>query len=210
MIRRPPRSTRTDTLFPYTTLFRSRKGWLLTLNEESFRIVTRYADNHLLRKQIYVAFSTRASDQGPHAGVFDNGDVLSQLLRDRHQYATLLGYSNYAQMAIEPEQAESPEQVLSFLQGRLAQQHSVFIRDAEQLQAFATTQGFNRLEPWNLQYLAEKLRRQTAGISEQTVSAWFALESTFSQLRLIARDLFGVIIAERREDRKSTRLNSSH
>src|SRR3546814_7143245 len=26
MIRRPPRSTRTDTLFPYTTLFRSRHG----------------------------------------------------------------------------------------------------------------------------------------------------------------------------------------
>src|SRR3546814_8400074 len=26
MIRRPPRSTRTDTLFPYTTLFRSDKG----------------------------------------------------------------------------------------------------------------------------------------------------------------------------------------
>src|SRR3546814_4897289 len=26
MIRRPPRSTRTDTLFPYTTLFRSGKG----------------------------------------------------------------------------------------------------------------------------------------------------------------------------------------
>src|SRR3546814_7279054 len=29
MIRRPPRSTRTDTLFPYTTLFRSRLGLLL-------------------------------------------------------------------------------------------------------------------------------------------------------------------------------------
>src|SRR3546814_7682781 len=30
MIRRPPRSTRTDTLFPYTTLFRSEHaGWLL-------------------------------------------------------------------------------------------------------------------------------------------------------------------------------------
>src|SRR3546814_4162003 len=26
MVRRPPRSTRTDTLFPYTTLFRSRAG----------------------------------------------------------------------------------------------------------------------------------------------------------------------------------------
>src|SRR3546814_7513220 len=28
MIRRPPRSTRTDTLFPYTTLFRSDGGWV--------------------------------------------------------------------------------------------------------------------------------------------------------------------------------------
>src|SRR3546814_7851285 len=27
MIRRPPRSTRTDTLFPYTTLFRSGRAW---------------------------------------------------------------------------------------------------------------------------------------------------------------------------------------
>src|SRR3546814_4785741 len=30
MIRRPPRSTRTDTLFPYTTLFRSSKMWATT------------------------------------------------------------------------------------------------------------------------------------------------------------------------------------
>src|SRR3546814_14183933 len=32
MIRRPPRSTRTDTLFPYTTLFRSRDTWTRTMN----------------------------------------------------------------------------------------------------------------------------------------------------------------------------------
>src|SRR3546814_6974753 len=30
MIRRPPRSTRTDTLFPYTTLFRSSRGIFVT------------------------------------------------------------------------------------------------------------------------------------------------------------------------------------
>src|SRR3546814_4544887 len=32
MIRRPPRSTRTDTLFPYTTLFRSVEGPLFSSN----------------------------------------------------------------------------------------------------------------------------------------------------------------------------------
>ncbi|BBP56569.1 M3 family metallopeptidase [Pseudomonas sp. St316] len=177
-----------------------RKGWRLTLNEESFRIVSRYADNPLLRKRMYIAFSTRASDQGPQAGVFDNGEVLAQLLRDRHQHATLLGYSNYAHMALEPEQAESPEQVLSFLRGQLAQQRSVFVRDTEQLKAYATTQGLRDLQPWDYQYLAEKLRRQTTGVSEQAASAWFELESTFSQLLLMARDLFGVSIVERQDE----------
>src|SRR3546814_3591915 len=33
MIRRPPRSTRTDTLFPYTTLFRSRRAWITPVRE---------------------------------------------------------------------------------------------------------------------------------------------------------------------------------
>src|SRR3546814_11397537 len=33
MIRRPPRSTRTDTLFPYTTLFRSRAELDLAIEE---------------------------------------------------------------------------------------------------------------------------------------------------------------------------------
>src|SRR3546814_4699277 len=36
MIRRPPRSTRTDTLFPYTTLFRSARG----LRERVGRLVS--------------------------------------------------------------------------------------------------------------------------------------------------------------------------
>ncbi|WP_260962489.1 M3 family metallopeptidase [Pseudomonas citri] len=175
------------------------KGWRLALDEESFRIVSRYADDQLLRKRMYIAFSTRASDQGPQAGVFDNGEVLAQLSRDRQRYATLLGYPSYAHMALESEQAESPEQVLSFLHEGLARQRSTFARDTEQLQAFAKTQGFSDLQPWDYPYLAQKLRRQAAGVSEQTVSAWFELESTFSQLLQIARDLFGVRIVERQD-----------
>src|SRR3546814_16796479 len=39
MIRRPPRSTRTDTLFPYTTLFRSSEMFRITLPDGSVREV---------------------------------------------------------------------------------------------------------------------------------------------------------------------------
>src|SRR3546814_20455937 len=48
MIRRPPRSTRTDTLFPYTTLFRSSVGSLYQYfpNKEALvgTLVERHAD----------------------------------------------------------------------------------------------------------------------------------------------------------------------
>jgi oligopeptidase A len=100
-------------------------------------------------------------------------------------------------MVIEPEQAESPEQVMGFLRDQLEQQQGLFARDAEQLRAFARKQGFTELQPWDYPYLVEKLRQHTAGISKLALSAWFELESTFSQLLLIAKDLFGVDILER-------------
>jgi oligopeptidase A len=178
---------------------KGRTGWLLRLTDESFRIVTRYADDRVLREQIYTAYSIRASDQGPNAGLFDNGEVLQQLLRDRHQTALLLGYSNYAQLAIEPEQAQSPEQVMAFLMEKLGRQQELFKQDAKQLAAFAAQQGFGELQPWDYQYLAEKIRRQTTGVSEQTASAWFELRSTFYQLQLIAHDLFGIEFTERQD-----------
>src|SRR3546814_7641904 len=37
MIRRPPRSTRTDTLFPYTTLFRSQKQPMFIIEDQQIR-----------------------------------------------------------------------------------------------------------------------------------------------------------------------------
>src|SRR3546814_16689391 len=47
MIRRPPRSTRTDTLFPYTTLFRSLRGFGLKIGT-----VTRKMFDHRVRELV--------------------------------------------------------------------------------------------------------------------------------------------------------------
>src|SRR3546814_3395924 len=54
MIRRPPRSTRTDTLFPYTTLFRS----IPASSEDGIKLLT-----------AWVALSTRSSNSSSAMGV---------------------------------------------------------------------------------------------------------------------------------------------
>ncbi|MCW1246273.1 M3 family metallopeptidase [Pseudomonas sp. SAICEU22] len=174
-------------------------GWLLTLDDESHRIVTLYADNRALRQQIHEAYCTRASDQGPQAGQFDNGMVLKQLLDDRHEYANLMGYSDFAQMTVASEQAQTPEEVMTFLSAQLQLQQSTFNRDTEQLKAFARQQGLSEPEPWDYPYLAEKLRHKAAGISQQELSAWFPLEAVFPKLLAIATNLFAVDFIERKD-----------
>jgi len=176
-----------------------RTGWLLSLNEESHRIVTHYADNRSLRHQIHEAYSTRASDQGPHAGQFDNGIVLRQLLDDRHEYANLMGYTDFAEWAVAAEQAGSAEQVLAFLDNQLQSQQGTFCVEAEQLKAFARERGLSEPEPWDYWYLAEKIRQRAAGISQQALSAWFPLEAVFSKLLVIASNLFAVNFVERKD-----------
>src|SRR3546814_15310665 len=52
MIRRPPRSTRTDTLFPYTTLFRSARRLLNDLDEFRARISRLGSDEEMVSSWI--------------------------------------------------------------------------------------------------------------------------------------------------------------
>ena len=74
-----------------------------------------YADDRGLREEVYTAYCTRASDQGPNAGQFDNGPVMAEILELRHELAGLLGYRNFAELSLATKMAESTEQVLSFL-----------------------------------------------------------------------------------------------
>ena len=94
---------------------RDMDGWLLTLEFPSYYPVMTYADNRDLRYEMYRAYSTRASDQGPNAGEFDNSVLMDEILALRHEAAILLGFSNYAERSLAKKMAESPQQVLDFL-----------------------------------------------------------------------------------------------
>ncbi|SUD58029.1 oligopeptidase A [Ectopseudomonas oleovorans] len=51
-------------------------GWLITLEFPSYYAVMTYADDRALREEVYAAYCTRASDQGPNAGQNDNGPLM--------------------------------------------------------------------------------------------------------------------------------------
>src|SRR3546814_2598207 len=72
MIRRPPRSTRTDTLFPYTTLFRSLAALLTNLEPNDVLFIDEiHRLNPAVEEVLYPAMEDRALDlmigEGPSA-----------------------------------------------------------------------------------------------------------------------------------------------
>src|SRR5262249_6115552 len=90
-------------------------GYLVTLKQPSVQAVMTYADHRGLRERVYWAYQTRASDQGPHAGKYDNTARIDKIMALRHEAAHLLGFRNAAEESLATKMAGTPDEVLAFL-----------------------------------------------------------------------------------------------
>ncbi|WP_370695224.1 M3 family metallopeptidase [Pseudomonas sp. FP1740] len=171
-------------------------GWLITLDQDTYNQVMVYAEDRSLREEYFIAFNTRASDQGPHAGQFDNGPVLESLLAKRHLKAQLLGYENFSQLSLTNRMADSTAQVSGFLRRQVALKTPSFEEDAQALKDFATGQGIAEVQPWDHEFLAEKLRRQYLDTPLKNLRDYFPLDATLRRICLFSERMFGVRIVE--------------
>nr|WP_178089067.1 oligopeptidase A [Pseudomonas quercus] len=172
------------------------EGWLITLEFPSYYAVMTYAEHRGLREEVYTAYCTRASDQGPNAGQNDNGPVMEAILTLRQELAHLLGFANYAELSLATKMAESSDQVLGFLRD-LAQRSKPFAeKDLQQLKAYAAEQGCPDLQSWDSGYYGEKLREQRYSVSQETLRAYFPIDKVLSGLFAIVQRLYGIEIRE--------------
>ena len=143
-------------------------GWLFTLDMPYYLPVMTYAEDRELRFEFYQAFGTRASDQGPHAGQWDNTELMERILALRHELAQLLGFADYAERSLATKMARSPDAVLGFLDDLAARSVGQARRELAELEAFAREQhGVEHLEPWDITYYSEKLRVHCHQISQE-------------------------------------------
>jgi len=171
-------------------------GWLISLEFPSYFAVMTYANDRALREEVYAAYCTRASDQGPNAGKNDNGPVMNEILALRQELAKLLGFGNYAELSLASKMAESTEQVLSFLRDLGMRGKPFAEQDLRELQAFASEQGCNELQSWDVGYYSEKLREQRYSISQEILRAYFPIDKVLTGLFAIVEKLYGIQIKE--------------
>ena len=171
-------------------------GWLISLEFPSYYAVMTYADNRTLREEVYAAYCTRASDQGPNAGQFDNGPLMAEILDLRQELARLLGFAHYSELSLASKMAESTEQVLHFLRDLAVRSKPFAEQDLAELKAFAAAQGVSDLQSWDVGYYSEKLRQSRYSLSQEEVRAWFPIDKVLSGLFAIVEKLYGIQIEE--------------
>lgn len=174
---------------------RKLEGWVLTLDLPSYLPVMKHAHSRDLRREVYEAYTTRASDQGPHAGRWDNTEVIEGLLALRHEQAQLLGFGNYAEVSLEPKMARSTTEVMAFLDDLAQRCAPQARREINALQEFARTEGGpEQLEAWDVPYWSERLRQSRYAISDEELKPYFAMDRVLGGMFQIAERLFDVRI----------------
>jgi oligopeptidase A len=174
---------------------RDLKGWVFTLEFPSYYPVLTYADNRELREELYSAYVTRASNQGPHAGQWDNTETMEQIMALRHEAAQLLGYDNYAARSLATKMADSTDQVMSFLEDLAERSGSAAQHELEEVRSFAReNDNHDDLLAWDIPYYSEKLRQKKYAISQEELKPYFPEPRVVSGLFAIVERLYGLQI----------------
>ena len=179
---------------------KGKDGFLATLKGPVVQALLTYADDRALRETVYTAYNTRASDQGPHAGQFDNSERIAQILALRHESARLLGFPSAAHESLEDKMAGTLERVLAFLRELAAKARPVAQRELDGLRAFASAElNLPDLQPWDVAYASEKLRVARYAFEEEQLKPYFSQQKVLDGVLAIATDVFGVRFAERHD-----------
>lgn len=179
-----------------------KSGWLFTLKAPSYGPLMQYADNRALRKIMYTAYITRASELSASALATDqskldwnNAPLIIKILKLRSEEANLLGFANFSELSLATKMADTSQQVRDFL-GDLARCARPFAeKDLAELREFAFIKfNITDLQAWDISYVSEHLRQQRYDFSEQEVKQYFPEDSVLSGMFKLAENLYDLTI----------------
>jgi oligopeptidase A len=179
----------------------NKAGWKFTLHFPSYFPVMQYSENRAMREAMYRAYVTRASELGPAYGngkpEWDNTEIIAEQMKLRAEEAKMLGYDNFAEVSLTPKMAESPQQVMSFLEDLATRARPHAEKDWQELREFAATElGLADLQPWDMAFAAERLRQKRYSFSENEVKQYFPEDFVLRGLFKVTETLFGVRIRD--------------
>lgn len=177
---------------------KGQEGWLLTLDIPSYLPIMTYCDNRDLRFELYQAYNTRASDQGPNAGKWDNTEIIKQILSLRDELAHLLGFETYADKSLATKMAESTQQVIEFLTDLASKAKPQGEKELADLKRYAYEFfGASDIKPWDIAYYSEKQKQYLYTINDEELRPYFPEQTVINGLFEVVHRVFGITAKQR-------------
>ncbi len=174
-------------------------GFVVGLDIPAYLPLMQYCDNAELRREMYLAYSSRASEQGPNGGQWDNSELMTEIIALRHELASLLGFGNYAEYSLATKMAENSQQVLGFLNDLASKSRAHAEQDYRELQVFATSLGIESLQAWDVPYTSEKLRLEKYALSQEELRPYFPAEYVIAGMFEVVGRLFAVEFSQQKD-----------
>ncbi len=176
------------------------KGYSLSLDFPSYYAVMTFANDRDLRKQMYSAWNSRAT--GVRDEKWNNASIIEKTIALRTEKAKLLGFDTYADYSVANKMVDSPQQVLDFLNDLADRAKPAADRDYQALEVFATTEAeikIEKLEPWDISYYSNQLKKKLYDFSEQDLKPYFPASICIPGMFEVTGRLFGIEIDQIRD-----------
>jgi peptidyl-dipeptidase Dcp len=168
-------------------------GWCFTLDYTSYVPFMKYAKNRALRKKLALAFGSK----GFNNDALDNQEIVLKLANLRHKRAQLLGYTTHAHYILEERMAETPENVMNFLEELLEKAKPAAKRELQNLESFAKQlDQIDELQKWDSAYYSEKLKKELFNLDDEELKPYFKLENVINGVFTIANKLYDLVFEE--------------
>jgi oligopeptidase A len=167
-------------------------GWRFTLQAPSVMAVLTYLDDPEIRRRVWWAYSTRASE-----GALDNRPILGRILELRDRKARLLGHRDFADLVLADRMAKTGDDATRFVRDLESRTRAAFERENRELEQFRRSvegEGAGAMQPWDVAYWAEKQRNARYDFDEEALRPYFRADRVLDGLFHIARRLYGIVV----------------
>lgn len=167
----------------------NKEGWLLNLKATTYVPLMKYADNRDLRRELYMAYTTR----NMNGGEYDNRENIRKIANTRLKIANLLGHTTYADYVLVHRMAENKENVNHLLQQLLDAYKPTALKEYAEVQDFANKNGaYFKIQSWDWSYYSEKLKANKFELTDEMLKPYFELENVRKGVFGLATKLYGI------------------
>lgn len=171
-----------------------KNTWLLTLANTTQQWQLQYLKNRVVRKQLFEAGWNRTN-----GGRYDTKEIVKKIVTLRAEKGELLGFKNYASWSLQNTMAKTPQAVFDLFSKLDPAAIHKAKNEAAEIQKLIDSRGEKfKLEPWDWNFYAEKVRKVKYNLDENEIKPYFELRNVLEKgVFFAAEKLYGIKFKKR-------------